>query len=85
MNEAEFDELRRLRVENARLRALLLHHGIAIDELIPSMPKSPILLLSRRWDCFVVCSWSTGLCKADGRRDLPTQRGYARKITGGSA
>lgn len=33
MNEAEFDELSRLRAENARLRALLLRHGIAVDIL----------------------------------------------------
>lgn len=52
MNEAEFDELRRLRVENASLRALLLHHGIAIDELTPSMPQRPILSLEEKVKLF---------------------------------
>ena len=52
MNEAEFDELRRLRVENARLRALLLHHGIHIDDLSPSKPQRPILSLEEKVKLF---------------------------------
>lgn len=52
MNEAEYDELRRLRAENARLRALLLHHGIAIDEPIPSRPQRPILSLEEKVKLF---------------------------------
>ena len=52
MNEAEFDELRRLRVENARLRALLLHHGIAIDDLTPSKPQRAVLSLEEKVKLF---------------------------------
>lgn len=32
MNESEYNELEKLRVENARLRALLTKHGIVVEE-----------------------------------------------------
>ena len=32
MNESEYNELEKLRVENARLRALLAKHGIVVEE-----------------------------------------------------
>lgn len=45
MNETEYDELKRLRIENARLRSLLVRHGITIDEpTIPSPQKPPLTL-----------------------------------------
>lgn len=43
MNESVYDELKRLRSENARLRALLASHGIAADEPKPSIPQKPSL------------------------------------------
>lgn len=45
MSETESDELSRLQAENARLRALLARHGIAIDEpTTPSPPRSQLTL-----------------------------------------
>lgn len=32
MNESEYNELEKLRIENARLRALLAKHGIVVEE-----------------------------------------------------
>lgn len=48
MNEAASDELKRLRAENARLRALLARHGIAVDELVTSAPRKPALSLEKK-------------------------------------
>lgn len=48
MNETECDELKRLRIENARLRALLAQHGITIDEPAPSIPHKPSLSLEEK-------------------------------------
>lgn len=44
MNETVSDELKRLRAENARLRALLARHGIAADEPEPAPRKSVLSL-----------------------------------------
>lgn len=49
MNESEYDELERMRIENARLRALLARHGIAADEPAPSIPQKPSLSLDNRY------------------------------------
>lgn len=48
MNEAEFDELSRLRAENARLRALLLRHGIAVDALSHTISQRHTLSLDEK-------------------------------------
>ncbi len=48
MNEAEADELKRLRAENARLRVLLARHGIAVDEPKPSLPQKLLLSLEEK-------------------------------------
>lgn len=45
MNETEYDELKRLRAENARLRALLAFHGIVADEPEPSSHQRLLLSL----------------------------------------
>lgn len=45
MNETEHDELKRLRIENARLRSLLVRHGITIDEPTTPSPQKPPLTL----------------------------------------
>lgn len=37
MNESEYNELEKLRIENARLRALLTKHGIVIEESTSSV------------------------------------------------
>lgn len=47
MHETESDELKRLRAENARLRALLAQHGIAADEPEPT-PRKPVLSLEEK-------------------------------------
>lgn len=52
MNESEYDELKRLRAENARLRALLARHGIAADEPKPSIPQKPLLSLEEKVNLF---------------------------------
>lgn len=44
MNETVSDELKKLRAENARLRALLARHGIAADEPEPAPRKSVLSL-----------------------------------------
>lgn len=48
MNETESDELKRLRAENARLRALLAQHGIAVDEPENMSPRKPALSLEKK-------------------------------------
>lgn len=52
MNEIENDELKRLRVENARLRSLLVHHGITIDEPTTPSPQKPPLTLDDKVNLF---------------------------------
>lgn len=52
MNETMSDELSRLRAENARLRALLAQHGIAIDEPAPSIPQKLSLSLDEKVNLF---------------------------------
>ena len=52
MNESEYNELKKLRIENARLRALLAQHGIAIDVPSPSMPQKPSLSLEEKVNLF---------------------------------
>ena len=48
MHETESDELKRLRAENARLRALLAQHGIAVDEPENMSPRKPALSLEKK-------------------------------------
>ena len=48
MNEAEINELNRLRAENARLRALLTRHGIAADKPESALPRKPALSLDEK-------------------------------------
>lgn len=48
MNETMSDELSRLRAENARLRALLAQHGIAVDEPENMSPRKPVLSLEEK-------------------------------------
>lgn len=48
MNETVSDELKRLRAENARLRALLAQHGIAADEPENMSPRKPALSLEEK-------------------------------------
>lgn len=48
MNETVSDELKRLRAENARLRALLAQHGIAVDEPENMSPRKPALSLEKK-------------------------------------
>lgn len=52
MNESVYDELKRLRSENARLRVLLARHGIAADEPKPSIPQKPLLSLEEKVNLF---------------------------------
>lgn len=52
MNETVSDELKRLRAENARLRALLSQHGITIDEPAPPIPQKLSLSLEEKVDLF---------------------------------
>ena len=52
MNESVYDELKRLRIENARLRALLARHGIAADEPTPSIPQKSSLSLEEKVNLF---------------------------------
>lgn len=52
MNESEYDELKRLRSENARLRALLARHGIAAYEPKSSIPQKPLLSLEEKVNLF---------------------------------
>lgn len=52
MNETEYDDLKRLRIENARLRSLLAQHGIAIDECAPSVPQKLSLSLEEKVNLF---------------------------------
>ena len=48
MHETESDELKRLLAENARLRALLAQHGIAVDEPENMSPRKPALSLEKK-------------------------------------
>lgn len=52
MYETESDELKRLRAENARLRALLSQYGIAVDEAAPSIPQKLSLSLEEKVNLF---------------------------------
>lgn len=52
MNETVSDELKRLRAENARLRALLAQHGIAADEPENMSPRKPKLSLEDKVTLF---------------------------------
>lgn len=52
MNETEYDELKRLRAENMRLRALLARNGIAADEPTSSIPQKPSLSLEEKVNLF---------------------------------
>ena len=52
MNETGYDELKRLRAENARLRALLSQYGIAVDETVPSIPQKLSLSLEEKVNLF---------------------------------
>lgn len=52
MNESEYDELKRLRSENARLRALLARHGIVADEPASSILQKPSLSLEEKVNLF---------------------------------
>ena len=52
MNESEYNELEKLRAENARLRALLARHGIAADEPEPATPRKPVLSLEDKVNLF---------------------------------
>lgn len=52
MSETDIDELKMLRAENARLRALLANHGIAVDEPSPSSPRKPMLSLEEKVTLF---------------------------------
>ena len=52
MNETVSDELKRLRAENARLRALLAQHGIAVDEPENMSPQKPVLSLEEKVSLF---------------------------------
>ena len=48
MNEAEINELNRLRAENARLSALLTLQGIAMEEPESALPRKPVLSLEEK-------------------------------------
>ncbi len=52
MYATESDELKRLRAENARLRALLSRYGIAVDEAAPSIPQKLSLSLEEKVTLF---------------------------------
>lgn len=52
MNETEYDELKWLRIENVRLRALLAQHGITIDELVTQSSQKPSLSLEEKVNLF---------------------------------
>lgn len=52
MNESEYNELEKLRAENARLRALLARHGIAADEPEAATPRKPVLSLEDKVNLF---------------------------------
>ncbi len=58
MNETECDELKSLRIENARLRSLLAQHGITIDEPAPPIPQKLSLSLEEKVNLF--CSLFRG-------------------------
>lgn len=62
MNESEYDELKRLRAENIRLRDLLAHYGIATDEPAPSITQKPSLSLEEKVNLFAVCFRDARMC-----------------------
>lgn len=69
MNESEYGELKSLRSENARLRALLARHGIAADEPKPPIPQKPLLSLEEKVNLF------RGLFQ--GREDVFARRWFS--------
>ena len=69
MNEAEINELNRLRAENARLRALLAQHGIAADKPESALPRKPTLSLDEKVSLF------RGLFQ--GREDVFARRWFS--------
>ena len=69
MNEAEINELNRLRAEKARLRALLTRHGIAADEPESALPRKPALSLDEKVALF------RGLFQ--GREDVFARRWFS--------
>lgn len=69
MNEAEINELNRLRAENARLRALLTRHGIAADKSESALPRKPALSLDEKVALF------RGLFQ--GREDVFARRWFS--------
>ena len=69
MSATEPDELKRLRAENARLRALLALHGIAADKPEPSSPQKPKLSLEEKVTLF------RNLCQ--GREDVFARRWFS--------
>lgn len=69
MTETEYDELERLRIENARLRTLLARHGIAADEPVPSIPQKPSLSLEEKVNLF--------RSLFQGREDVFARRWYS--------
>ena len=69
MNEAEINELNRLRAENARLRALLTRHGIAADKPESALPRKPALSLDEKVALF------RGLFQ--GREDVFARRWFS--------
>ena len=73
MNETVSDELSRLRAENARLRALLAQHGIAVDEPENMSPRKPALSLEEKVALF--CSLFPGREDVFARRWLSPTTG----------
>lgn len=69
MNETVSDELKRLRAENARLRALLAQRGIAVDEPENMSPRKPALSLEEKVALF--CSLF------QGREDVFARRWFS--------
>lgn len=69
MNEAEINELNRLRAENARLRALLTRHGIAADKPESALSRKPALSLDEKVALF------RGLFQ--GREDVFARRWFS--------
>ncbi len=69
MNEAEINELNRLRAENAWLRALLTRNGIAADKPESALPQKPALSLDEKVALF------RGLFQ--GREDVFARRWFS--------
>lgn len=72
MNETVSDELKRLRAENARLRALLAQHGIAADEPENMSPRKPALSLEEKVTLF--------RSLFQGREDVFARRWFSNSI-----